>query len=293
MLQRKPDLRDPTTAVILAFLVPGLGHLYQQGVFKGALYAVCILGTFFTGLRIGPRAGGLLPLEAGPRIARMRICASSGGAPRLAGPRPGPPLARSLRRELRPQHSLQRFFRNASAITRTAPRSEGDRDNHAASGEARQCQLLGRHARRRAGHPDGTKKKIKGDVQKSGGWLEAQVAPWRNRAIRSQFKAVSTARTNDDHVQARRFHAPHNLGFLRWRPCRTSARNELAGESSDLDRAHKELGGRFELGVLYTMIAGLLNILAMYDAYEGPAYERRRRRVQVRQAPPPPPPPPA
>src|SRR5262245_63154660 len=53
MLQRKPDLRDPTTAAILAFLVPGLGHLYQRRVFKGVLYAVCILGTFFTGLRIG------------------------------------------------------------------------------------------------------------------------------------------------------------------------------------------------------------------------------------------------
>src|SRR5438105_2309769 len=53
MLQRKLDLRDPTTAVILAFLVPGLGHLYQRRIFKGVLYAVCILGTFFTGLRIG------------------------------------------------------------------------------------------------------------------------------------------------------------------------------------------------------------------------------------------------
>ena len=48
--------------------------------------------------------------------------------------------------------------------------------------------------------------------------------------------------------------------------------NELTGES-DLDLAHKQLGSRFELGVVYTMIAGLLNILAIYDALEGPAYE--------------------
>jgi len=33
---------------------------------------------------------------------------------------------------------------------------------------------------------------------------------------------------------------------------------------------HLKLGANFELGTLYTMIAGLLNILAIYDAYAGP-----------------------
>jgi hypothetical protein len=35
---------------------------------------------------------------------------------------------------------------------------------------------------------------------------------------------------------------------------------------------HSTLKGRFELGTLFTMIAGLLNILAVYDAYAGPAF---------------------
>ena len=34
---------------------------------------------------------------------------------------------------------------------------------------------------------------------------------------------------------------------------------------------HKRLNIRFELGTLYTMVAGLLNILAIYDAIAGPA----------------------
>jgi hypothetical protein len=34
---------------------------------------------------------------------------------------------------------------------------------------------------------------------------------------------------------------------------------------------HKRLNVRFELGTLYTMVAGLLNILAIYDALAGPA----------------------
>ena len=34
-----------------------------------------------------------------------------------------------------------------------------------------------------------------------------------------------------------------------------------------------QLGGRFDLGVVFTFIAGLLNVLAIYDACQGPAYE--------------------
>jgi hypothetical protein len=35
---------------------------------------------------------------------------------------------------------------------------------------------------------------------------------------------------------------------------------------------HARLGKPVEIGTIYTTVAGLLNILAIYDAYEGPAY---------------------
>jgi hypothetical protein len=38
----------------------------------------------------------------------------------------------------------------------------------------------------------------------------------------------------------------------------------------DLARWHKDLNRYFDLGTVYTMIAGLLNILAVYDAWGGP-----------------------
>ena len=52
---------------------------------------------------------------------------------------------------------------------------------------------------------------------------------------------------------------------------------------------HPRLGKLVEIGTIYTTVAGLLNVLAIYDAYEGPAYAdedepapgtdgRRRRR---------------
>ena len=35
---------------------------------------------------------------------------------------------------------------------------------------------------------------------------------------------------------------------------------------------HARLGKLVEVGTVYTMVAGLLNVLAIYDAYDGPAY---------------------
>ena len=39
-----------------------------------------------------------------------------------------------------------------------------------------------------------------------------------------------------------------------------------------LNGLHPRLGKLVEIGSMYTAVAGLLNILAIYDAYEGPAY---------------------
>ncbi len=44
------DLKDPVVAAVLAWLVPGLGHIYQGRTGKGLVFMVCILGTFFYGL---------------------------------------------------------------------------------------------------------------------------------------------------------------------------------------------------------------------------------------------------
>jgi TM2 domain-containing membrane protein YozV len=44
------DLKDPRLAAFLAWLLPGLGHLYQGRTGKGILFFVCIVGTFVYGL---------------------------------------------------------------------------------------------------------------------------------------------------------------------------------------------------------------------------------------------------
>jgi TM2 domain-containing membrane protein YozV len=47
------ELRNPWLAGLLAWLVPGLGHLYQGRTGKGLLYFICIVGMFVYGLTLG------------------------------------------------------------------------------------------------------------------------------------------------------------------------------------------------------------------------------------------------
>jgi len=47
------NLGNPYMAALLAWLVPGLGHLYQRRFAKGLLFMVCILSTYFVGLGLG------------------------------------------------------------------------------------------------------------------------------------------------------------------------------------------------------------------------------------------------
>jgi TM2 domain-containing membrane protein YozV len=47
------DLKEPWLAALLAWLVPGMGHIYQGRTGKGILFFVCVLGTFVFGLVLG------------------------------------------------------------------------------------------------------------------------------------------------------------------------------------------------------------------------------------------------
>jgi TM2 domain-containing membrane protein YozV len=49
----KLDLKNRYLALVLAWMVPGLGHFYQGRIAKGLLYATCILSLFVVGLAMG------------------------------------------------------------------------------------------------------------------------------------------------------------------------------------------------------------------------------------------------
>ncbi|MBL9123944.1 MAG: hypothetical protein JNG90_09960 [Planctomycetaceae bacterium] len=149
-------LRDPALAAFLAWLVPGLGHLYQGRTAKGVLFMVCILGTFIYGLFLG--GGRVVYAQWRPEKRLPYLCQIGVGIPAL------PALVQA--------------------------------------------------SRARSGKP---------------------------LLFGSEFMAP---------------------------PRIEPGRNELA----DL---HLKFHRYFELGTVYTMVAGLLNMLVIYDAFAGPAYYGR------------------
>lgn len=54
-------------------------------------------------------------------------------------------------------------------------------------------------------------------------------------------------------------------------------RVEALREQPTLDELHSRLGRYFDIGTAYTMIAGLLNVLAIYDACCGPVIAENRK----------------
>ncbi|HUY89297.1 MAG TPA: DUF6677 family protein [Pirellulales bacterium] len=48
--------------------------------------------------------------------------------------------------------------------------------------------------------------------------------------------------------------------------------SQIPNQEDELDRLQKRMHRYWEFGTVYTMIAGLLNILAIYDAWGGPAF---------------------
>ncbi len=169
--EQSVELKDPGLAALLAWLIPGLGHLYQGRTAKGILFSVCILGTFVYGVFLGGRSdlgyGRANYMSFRQGDSRLYFLAQIGvGVPSF------PAVIQALRVG-RGDSPLWNGFM-------APPRIEGD----------------------------------------------------NNPALRN---------------------------------------------SPTLDTLNYELSTRFELATLYTVIAGLLNILAIYDAWGGPVFLEERK----------------
>lgn len=176
------DLKDPRLAAFLAWLVPGMGHVYQGRTGKGVLFFACIVGTFLYGLYIGD--GRVVYASTADVFSReflerwQYICQVGVGLPAL------PALVQRERvrngnQPLRPPVFGDKFMR--PPYKNPPPNMPGGFNSPDQSDRQRRVQ-----------HPD-------------------EMAQW-----------------------------------------------------------NYELGEYFEIGTVFTVIAGLLNILAIFDAYGGP-----------------------
>lgn len=271
MSQSRVPLRDPKFAAILAFLMPGLGHFYQRRYFKALLYSVCILGTFFTGMRIGHGQVVYFNWQPSENRTYAYLCQFWVGVPAV------PAIVQSQFREPKsfsPNYVPHHF---QDAFVGTLLKS-GEADGEISGTIDLQPQQPD-DPHRWSGKLTGTLATPQGPVR-----IEGQVMPG---SLEPPIKASSRRKLSggifEGHVEGKPEQAisgqlegsiPRPLWDWYEVPLQeTRVNNDAFGDQSELDRAHYELGSRFELGVVFTMIAGLLNILAIYDALEGPAYD--------------------
>ena len=180
------NLKDPVLAAFLAWLIPGLGHLYQGRFAKAALFFVCIMGTFVYGLYLGGNS----------ELGWGRV------------------VYASWRTDDRRLYYLSQVGIGLPAMPALV------------------------QASRMRSH-----KKVWGG---DGFWRGFMAPPRLPRQLQGKNK--------DDPA----WHLPDP--------------NDPNGNQPTAHKLHNELHRYFELGTVYTAIAGLLNILAIYDAWGGPVF---------------------
>jgi hypothetical protein len=190
------DLKRPMLAMLLAWLVPGAGHLYQGRRFKGVLFLVVILCVYLTGFLLG--GGRVVYWSWKPGEQRWAMACQAG-------------------------------------------------IGIAVVPAALQSRLLN----------GGGKTAIAGGVMAPPVGLNQPVDEDYARAMISRSPEL----TEDD------FRRQPRVRLWEF-------------QRDELSLWHRQLGRWFEIGTLYTMIAGMLNMLVIYDAGFGPlgrsAEEERR-----------------
>jgi hypothetical protein len=250
-------LKNPLVAGVLAFLVPGAGHFYQGRYFKALVYFVCITGLFLAGMRMSDWKALYLNKSSpdhntSGRHTLLRFAAQFGvGLPSLwALVQRGRFYDQNLNLDWTPEGP--RSFEYQGEIDYY----EGEEDVPVAGRVelepfaddfgAMRGRFLGIDASGKELDLElGGRVEIDHPVGASGRRLKAQVLA-ANGTPEGRLKGV----------------VPRPFWNRFAAPLQISEEREL----------HARLGKFHELAMVFTWVAGLLNLLAIWDAVEGPAY---------------------
>ncbi len=256
-------LKRPWLAGILALLLPGLGHAYQGRWFKAALYFVCIIGLFVIGLVLsGGQAVQPPPkgaFKSGNMLAILKYSAqAAAGAPALVG------LVQRERYYSPNNVAVDSIPRPFSTPFRGIASYQDETGHHTGNIEGiiflepaeerfGRGAITGRFEGKFEGKP--VKLQLSNHVQ-----LSRPIEANPERGVTSGILVNLNGNQTD-------------LGHLSGAIPRAFS-NWYAVPADELDdqNLHDRLGKFYELAMVFTWVAGLLNILAIWDAVEGPAY---------------------
>jgi hypothetical protein len=251
-------------AGVLSYLVPGLGQIIQGRVAKGLLFLVCIYALFFYGIYLGSgtvTVGGrtyqtssavYLPDQSDPntpRSALQRLGSNLYNRPQFIGQfwvgvAAWPAIIQYLRYDRDKYQEVEERYSAALGQWQRAQerQQEADRKNHEAD------DLLAR-----AEKDPGKAAELRQQAE------EARKAAQDSEAEAQIALEKSTEEADGAAKEERKLTHPLLGGFER-EP--TTANENMIHNLSDK---------RQELAWVFTVIAGVLNILVIYDAVAGPA----------------------
>lgn len=247
------EQKNPWIAGILAYLIPGAGHLYQGRTTKGILYCVSILGLFFWGQKMGE---GMVVYNLPETGAVLKVVSLSFAAQFGAG-------AAALPAILQNQRAQQKQNR---ANTLPAPATFAFEGTLNPVQEGQSNRLVGKIELTPVETAFSTD--VEGQFE---GTLDGEPTTLKlgNRfAFDPAVQAGSRRSLICGVVDPNTTH--------RWiagtvpRPWQNAY---AAPPSNDqLQRIGGRLGKIYELALVFTWVAGLLNVLAIWDCVLGPAY---------------------
>lgn len=268
----KIPLKDPWLAALLAFLLPGAGHLYQGRTFKGVLYLVCILGTFFYGLHLGDWRVVYFHREPGKTtygyFAQVLV-----GLPAL------PALIQAKR-----YHDPS----NQRLTTLDAPleaQFNGFMEQQTNAGNVNKDRVSGRIRLEPAEGQFGPEVhgSFTGIIRKEDGKEEPVELALTGLELEKKVFADSQRTLTADVVGQREGEEQVVGQVIGVIPRHVWNWYAVPLEDKTLQALNGRLGKFYELALVFTWIAGLLNILAIWDAGQGPAYGYRDERHQPEQ----------
>jgi TM2 domain-containing membrane protein YozV len=210
-------LKNPGLAALLAWLIPGLGHMYQGRWEKGILFFVCIMGTFFYGISLGSSNVVYTSMRPYDQRYYYYICQAGVGLPAM----PALVQAWLVRREKAPLWN----------------------------GWMAPPVMIGQHV-----PADWAREQMAiGDVE--GDFAEGDFQPNGNDPEKLVYVNYPKGKGRDE------FGKPY--GYVN-----DHQDNEF--KQFQLSIWHYKYSFRYDLGTTFTMVAGLLNILVIFDAFAGP-----------------------
>jgi hypothetical protein len=260
------NFRSPELAGLLAFLIPGAGHFYQGRRLKAGIYCTCILSLFFGGMILGDwqpvysqiaHASRPGSIQMHPREGNPTTSYSIGyGAQVLVGLPALPSLVQQIR------------FANDDGAVRTLQNPINSTFTGIFQSNKSSIPVTG-HLQLKADGPRDVAGSFRG-VTHEGTKVDVEIrglldlgrtvfgSP-RREILVSSLRGVQVAGTEVFNIQG-----AVSRPFADW--------YQAPRDNAELDRLHGKLSQHFDIACVFTWIAGLLNLMVIWDAYEGPAY---------------------